>query len=92
MAAVLVPISRMYIGVHTPLDVFVSIAVALLLIAILTPIILENTQKSLPIVLAVMVLCGISFLCYVEYYPFPAVHLLRLLLLPSSTDNPSSVP
>jgi hypothetical protein len=72
MAAVLVPISRMYIGVHTPLDVFVSIAVALLLIAILKPIILENTQKSLPIVLAVMVLCGISFLCFVEYYPFPA--------------------
>lgn len=72
MAAVLVPISRMYIGVHTPLDVFVSIAVALLLIAILKPIILENTQKSLPIVLSVMVLCGISFLCFVEYYPFPA--------------------
>ena len=71
-AAVLVPISRMYIGVHTPLDVFVSVAVALLLIAVLKPIILENYKKSLPVIFIIMITLGIGFLCFVEFYPFPS--------------------
>lgn len=36
---VLVPFSRMYLGVHTPLDVFVSVAIALALIFGLRPVI-----------------------------------------------------
>lgn len=72
VAAVLVPFSRMYIGVHTPLDVFVSVAIALFLIATLRPIILEKSQRFLPIIFAIMILCGLSFLCFVEFYPFPA--------------------
>ena len=71
-AAVLVPISRMYIGVHTPLDVFVAASVALLLIAVLKPIVLGNHRKSLPVLFGIMILCSIGFLCFVEYYPFPS--------------------
>jgi len=71
IAAVLVPFSRMYIGVHTPLDVFVSAAIAVFLIVTLRPIILENPQRFLPIIFAIMILCSVGFLCFLEFYPFP---------------------
>ena len=70
--AILVPFSRMYIGVHTPLDIFVSVAVALLLIALLRPIILENGKKALPVIFLMMIVLGVGFLCFVELYPFPS--------------------
>lgn len=70
--AVLVPISRMYIGVHTPLDVFVSIAVALLLIVVLKPLILDDFKRTFPCVFAFMMAIGIGFLCFVELYRFPS--------------------
>ncbi len=70
--AVLVPFSRMYIGVHTPADVFASIAVAIVLILILRPIVLGNNRTGMPVLLAVMALMSVAFLCYVECYPFPS--------------------
>ena len=71
-AAVLVPFSRMYIGVHTPLDVFVSIAIAIVLIAVLRPIVLECPSKTLPVIFGIMIVCGVGFLAFVELFPFPA--------------------
>ncbi len=70
--AVLVPFSRMYIGVHTPADVFASIAVAIVLILILRPIVLGNNRTGMPVLLAAMALMSVAFLCYVECYPFPS--------------------
>lgn len=70
--AVLVPLSRMYIGVHTPLDVFVAAAMALILLLVLRPVVLENTKRNMPVLLAVMTALGIAYLCYVEFYNFPA--------------------
>lgn len=72
MIAVLVPFSRMYIGVHTPADVFVSVAIALLLMFVLYPVIYKNDGKAIPILMAVMSLVAIAYLCFVEFYPFPA--------------------
>lgn len=69
---VLVAFSRMYIGVHTPLDVVVSVAIALILIVILHPLVLGNNHKYMPALLAVMLLLAAGFLCFVELYPFPA--------------------
>lgn len=71
-AAILVPFSRLYIGVHTPLDVFVSVAIAVLLIVILKPLILGNRQKIMPILFVTMIGFAVAFLCFVELYPFPA--------------------
>ena len=70
--AILVPFSRMYIGVHTPLDVFVSIAVAVLLIVILKPLVLDFDHRCLRFVIGAMVLIGAAFMCFVHLYPFPA--------------------
>lgn len=71
-AVVLVPLSRMYLGVHTPLDVGVAAAMAGLLIFGLKPIILGKNERVFPIFLGIMVAVAAAFLCFVELYPFPA--------------------
>ncbi len=70
--AVLVPLSRMYIGVHTPLDVGVAAVTALVLIFVLKPLILDHDGKYIPWVLGIMTVLSIAYLCFVELYPFPA--------------------
>lgn len=69
--AVAVPFSRMYVGVHTPLDVSVAAATALLLIFILKPVILKEKNDSIVLVLCIMSLMAVAFLCFVECYRFP---------------------
>lgn len=69
--AVLVPFSRMYLGVHTPLDVIVSVLVALALIFILRPVVYGPNKKAFPITLGVMAVLSAAFILYVELFPFP---------------------
>jgi len=71
-AVVLVPFSRMYLGVHTPLDVSVAAVMAVILIAVLKPIVLGENKRVFPIFLGIMVAVSVAFLCFVELYPFPA--------------------
>jgi len=70
--AILVPISRMYLGVHTPLDVLVSVAIALLLMIVLRPIVLNYRKTCMPILLGAMLLMAVGYLVFVTCYPFPA--------------------
>ena len=70
--AVLVPFSRMYIGVHTPMDVVVSVVIDLALILVFTRVIVDHFEKTRPYVLVGMILVGIAYLCYVEFAAFPA--------------------
>ena len=70
--AALVAFSRMYIGVHTPLDVGVSILVAIILIVALKPMVLGSKQRYMPVLFAVMLMLAAAFMCFVELYPFPA--------------------
>lgn len=69
--AVLVPFSRMYIGVHTPQDVLVAAIIAIVLIFALKPVIFSANKRNIPILLAVMIVMSVAFLCYVEFYSFP---------------------
>ena len=71
-AAVLVPFSRMYLGVHTPLDVGVAAAMAILLIFVLKPVICSEKKGVFPAFLGIMLAMSIGFLCFVEFYAFPA--------------------
>lgn len=71
-AVILVPFSRMYVGVHTPADVLVAAGMAIALILLLRPVIFKNTDRNMPILMAVMSLIAVAFLCYVEFYDFPA--------------------
>lgn len=72
VVAVLVPFSRMYIGVHTPLDVGVAAIMAVALILVLRPVILGKNGKYIPVLLGIMSVLAVAFLCFVERYPFPA--------------------
>lgn len=85
LVCILVPFSRMYIGVHTPLDVMVGSAMALALIFIMHPLIFSKDGKYIPAVLAVMTAASVGYLCYVEFYPFPAD--IQLENLASGTKN-----
>ena len=69
---ILVAFSRLYIGVHTPIDVGASILVALALIIMLRPIVLGHSRKFMPVLLFAMLLIALGFMCFVETYRFPA--------------------
>lgn len=70
--AALVAISRMYIGVHTPLDVGVSVVLAVILIFTVRPLVFKNRRIGMPILLVAMILMAVGYLCFVEFYQFPA--------------------
>jgi len=71
---VLVPLSRLYLGVHTPLDVGVSIIIALILVFGLAPVFkkAENSPKVMYILMGVLTAIMIAFLLFACLYPFPA--------------------
>ncbi len=68
---ILVPFSRMYVGVHTPADVLVGSGMALVMIFAFRPLLLGD-KKRIPWFFATMVALNIAYLLYVELYPFPA--------------------
>ena len=73
-AILLVMLSRMYLGVHTLLDVGVSLAVGLVLMVALYPLtkgVEARPQRLLPLLGVTLVLC-LAYLCYVLAWPFPA--------------------
>lgn len=70
--ALLVSFSRMYIGVHTPLDVGISVIIGILLIFFLRPVFTTARKKRIPILLCIMFVLSAAFLCFAELYPFPA--------------------
>ena len=74
LLCVLVPLSRMYLGVHTPADVGVSVIVALALVFGLYPVIRKaaDSPKTMRTLLACMVALAVGYLAFVSLYPFPA--------------------
>jgi hypothetical protein len=70
--AVLVAVSRMYIVVHTPKDVLVSAAIAVVLVLTLRPVTLRGHIRGMKLLLAGMVAMAVGLLLFVEKYPFPA--------------------
>lgn len=69
--AVLVGFSRMYVGVHTPMDVLVGALTAVALIFILRPLMLGKGKRFIPYVFGVMLVLSIAFLLFIELYPDP---------------------
>ena len=72
--ALLTAISRMYLGVHTPADVGVSLIVAVVLIFVLYPL-FESTlwfPNRMYAIIGVMFALSLAFVGFMEFYPFPA--------------------
>lgn len=70
---ILVPLSRLYLGVHTPLDVGVSLGISLVLIFGLFPFIqncFEDTNK-MRILFMGMIILSVLYCAFVNLYNFP---------------------
>lgn len=70
-AAVVVPFSRMYLGVHTPADVLTAAAIAAALIFLLRPVVYSENKRNIPILLGCITLLALGYLCFAQFYPFP---------------------
>ncbi len=73
-ACVLVPLSRMYLGVHTPLDVGVSIIIALILVFVAYPLFKRAAEspKTMYAILGTLTLITLAYLLFATLFPFPA--------------------
>ena len=71
---VLTAFSRMYLGVHTPLDVGVSFIAGLILVIVLYPVFrdLDAHPNRMYWILIGMVVIDVLFLLYAQLWPFPA--------------------
>ncbi len=73
-ACILVPITRMYLGVHTPWDVLASVALSLILIFALYPLFGKLTahKRGMHILLISLLIWSIGQVFFMEFFPFPA--------------------
>ena len=70
---VLVLFSRMFLGVHTPADVFVGAGTALLLIFLVYPVFSHDRgQRALVGWVVFLLVISLAYLLFVLLYPFPA--------------------
>ena len=69
---VLVPLSRMYVGVHTPADVLVGSGMALVMVFGFRPLMLRGNKKHIHGTLVGLFILSLFYLLFVELYPFPA--------------------
>ncbi len=69
--AVLVPFSRMYLGVHTPMDVLVGSGLALILVFRFRTMLGQEAEQVMKSVLLKTLLLALGLLLFVELFPFP---------------------
>ena len=74
LLALLIGFSRLYLGVHTPLDVGVGLLMAAVLVLVLYPLMHKVTENErvMRALLVGMVLIAAGNLAYVTLYPLPA--------------------
>lgn len=70
---ILVPFSRMYVGVHTPADVLAGSGLALIFVVLLKKPVLACGDKTMPGIIAVMLLVAAALYAYVTFWEFPEV-------------------
>ena len=72
VVCVLVPLSRMYVGVHTPSDVLVGSGMAILLVGVLKKPVLQGGDRTMKVLIVLMLAMAMGLLAYVELWKFPA--------------------
>lgn len=70
---IIVPFSRMYLGVHTPADVLTSIGIALVMIFGLCPVFrkIKTSPNAMRILMAILLAWSAFQLLFMELYAFP---------------------
>lgn len=71
LLALLVGFSRMYLGVHTPADVLAGAVTSLVLIVLLYPAVMGESEKAMKFLLVCLIAMAVGLLVFVEMYPFP---------------------
>lgn len=86
---VLVPISRMYLGVHTPADVLVGFAISAVLIFAFFPVFrtLKEHPERFYILLGAFFLLSLAYVLYLELAAFPMNTADELANLASAKGN-----
>lgn len=69
--AVLVPFSRMYLGVHTPQDILVASLMAIILVLLLKPLVLDFDGRYIIWVMFGTLLVSAAYLWFAMGYRFP---------------------
>lgn len=66
--------SRMYVGVHTPLDVGVSLIVGTVLVFVIYPFFrdMDRSPKKVYIIFGIFIVMAAAFVVFVKLYDFPA--------------------
>lgn len=67
---VLVPLSRMYLGVHTPADVLAGAALSVLLIKVLSPIACRNGEGGMGKIFTLILCASLCLVVFVKAFPF----------------------
>ena len=86
--AVIVPFTRMYLGVHTPADVLVAAVMALLIVILLKPIV-SGSDSLLKLALFITVFISAGHLVFTKCYVFP--QNVDAECLSSGTENSLSM-
>ena len=71
MLSILVAFSRMYVGVHTPADVFVGAAISVFFIFVLHPLMFGKKDRTFQVLIALSVI-SLIYLIVMECVTFPA--------------------
>lgn len=69
---ILVPFSRMYVGVHTSSDVLAGAGMALALVWLMRGPVMSGNEKTMKLLIGGMIALALVFLAYVELWQFPA--------------------
>lgn len=72
LLCLLVPFSRLYLGVHTPQDVLVGALSAAVLVLVLYPLFHSGKTANIRMSFAVMTMLSVGYLLYVQLATFPA--------------------
>ena len=74
LLALLVPFSRMYLGVHTPLDVGVAFLCAIAVLLIFYPLVIrsEGHPKRMYVLFGLMLVASLAYILYVNFTLHPA--------------------
>ena len=68
---ILVPLSRMYLGVHTPEDVLVGAGLSVLMISVLSPMVGRHSERGTKDIFAMILSLSLCLLLYANFFPFP---------------------
>lgn len=69
---IIVPLTRMYLGVHTPQDVVAGSVISIVLLFALRPVVFNKDGAYIPKLFTCLVGLAVVYVAYIEFYPFPA--------------------